>query len=70
MLLCAVACGADYAEFAGEEGYGRHLDLHAQHDMFVNLKGARPLEYTQYLQVFDQLFNYPQANKNSAPYKR
>lgn len=37
--------------FTGEEGMGRHLDLNIQHTQYVNLKGAKRLNYMQYLNV-------------------
>ena len=60
----------DYVDFSGEEGYGRFIDLHEQHEQYMNLKGATPREYIQYLKTFDQLFEYPRANKSHSQYRR
>lgn len=39
--------------FSGEEGYGRYLDLMAHHEQYLNLPGAKRINYIQYLDVFD-----------------
>ena len=46
--------------FSGEEGYGRYLDLHANHTSYCNLKniGKRP-GYLQYLDILLAAENNP-----------
>ncbi|KAK6954556.1 hypothetical protein Daesc_004523 [Daldinia eschscholtzii] len=39
--------------FTGEEGFGRFFDLHACHEMYLNLPNAKRLSYLQYLDSFD-----------------
>lgn len=56
-------------QFSGEEGYGRFLDLHELHTVYINLKGMPKLEYLDYLSKFDHLFDIPR-NLKSAAYKR
>lgn len=41
--------------FSGEEAYGRYFDLHACHELYLNLPGVKRLPYLQYLDVFDNL---------------
>lgn len=39
--------------FSGEEAFGRHFDLHACHESYINLPNVKRLAYLQYLQIFD-----------------
>lgn len=39
--------------FTGEEGYGRFLDLTGSHEQYLNLPGAKRVNYIQYIDVFD-----------------
>ncbi|KAF3771340.1 hypothetical protein M406DRAFT_272768 [Cryphonectria parasitica EP155] len=41
------------AMFSGEEAFGRHFDLHACHESYINLPNVKRLAYLQYLQIFD-----------------
>lgn len=61
-------CSLDFVEFSGEENNGRFLDLHAQHEVFVNLKGAKHVEYMDYVQTFHELAKFPRENKTTAQY--
>ena len=72
-------------KFSGEEGYGRFVDMHELHTVFINLKGMqvsqlsgewrmssfvlKKLEYLDYLGKFDHLFDIPRQLKTPA-YKR
>lgn len=57
-------------QFSGEEGFGRYLDLISLHNLFVNLKGIKRLDYLQYLDEFDNFVDtYPKAVKYTAPYR-
>jgi splicing factor 3A subunit 3 len=38
--------------FTGEEGFGRHLDLHELHLRFVNLKGSTKNDYYSFVESF------------------
>ncbi|ORY71468.1 uncharacterized protein BCR38DRAFT_416916 [Pseudomassariella vexata] len=40
--------------FTGEEAFGRFFDLHACHEMYLNLSNAKRLSYLQFLDVFDK----------------
>jgi len=51
-------------EFTDEEGYGKFLDLHEYHSIYVNLKGAEKLSYVRYLDNFNKLHDYPKKFKN------
>ena len=70
IISCLNSFGIDYADFSGEEGHGRFLDLHSQHDQFVNLKDVQHIEYIQYLHTFDRLFEMPRPNKAHNQYTR
>ncbi|KAI8625538.1 hypothetical protein F5Y19DRAFT_449850 [Xylariaceae sp. FL1651] len=39
--------------FTGEEAFGRFFDLHACHELYLNLPNAKRLSYLQYLDLFD-----------------
>lgn len=60
----------ELAHFSGEEMYGRFLDLHALHDLFVNLKGVFRVDYLEYITRFDRLFDIPRDIKTSASYRK
>lgn len=51
-------------DFTDEEGYGKFLDLHVHHGLYVNLKGAEKLSYVRYLDCFNKLHDYPKKLKN------
>lgn len=65
-----VAAAASLVEFSGEESYGRYLDLHVFHDMFVNLKGVFRMDYLEYIVRFDRLFDISRDVKATAPYRK
>ncbi|ORY95836.1 hypothetical protein BCR43DRAFT_459761 [Syncephalastrum racemosum] len=57
-------------QFSGEEGFGRYLDLIGLHNLFVNLKGIKRLDYLQYIDEFDNFVEtYPKAVKYTVPYR-
>jgi hypothetical protein len=58
--------------FTDEEGFGRYLDLHEQHNMMLNLYDIfqeRP-QYLAYLTKFDKLAHIPKANKGNNAYRK
>lgn len=56
--------------FSGEESTGRYLDLNTLHSLYVNLKGAKKLDYLQYLSEFDDFATvYPKSIKTNEEYK-
>ncbi|EDQ91987.1 uncharacterized protein MONBRDRAFT_17466 [Monosiga brevicollis MX1] len=61
---------ATNGSFSGEEGYGKYLDLVALHEAYINLNMGERIEYTQYLQMFDQLYELDNKKKGSNAYKR
>ncbi|KJE90320.1 splicing factor 3a [Capsaspora owczarzaki ATCC 30864] len=58
-----------YVTFSDEEASGKFLDLHAQYSEFINIKRIERLDYLQYLELFDQLFDIPKDIKLSASFK-
>jgi len=58
----------DYVEFTDEERLGRYLDLHAQHEQFINLKAIKPVEYIDYVTSFQDFYKIPRDIKNQAAY--
>lgn len=57
-------------KFSGEESTGRYLDLNTIHSMYINLKGAKKLDYLQYLSEFDDFVTvYPKSIKTTEEYK-
>jgi splicing factor 3A subunit 3 len=67
------------AKFTGEEAFGKYLDLHAQHEQFVNLAPAKKDEddgdgrrttYLEYLSDFDKFDGIPKATKAKAAYEK
>lgn len=53
------------AEFTGEEGSGKYLDLHEAYNQYINLKGVDKIEYLAFLVGFDRLFDIPKERKNN-----
>lgn len=65
--------------FTGEEAFGKYLDLHAQHELFLNLappKGeddeaeGRRLTYLDYLAEFDKFDGISKTIKSKAAYEK
>ena len=52
------------AEFTGEEGNGKYLDLHEVYTLYLNLKGVEQIDYLTYLAIFDRLFDISKERKN------
>ncbi|XP_052199758.1 splicing factor SF3a60 homolog [Diospyros lotus] len=55
-------------EFAGEEAYGRYLDLHELYNDYINSKFGEPIEYSAYLEVFSQPHKIPRKMKLTRQY--
>nr|CAG4646913.1 EOG090X03G1 [Megafenestra aurita] len=51
-------------DFTDEEGYGKYLDLHESYVKYTNLKGIQKIDYINYLNIFDRLFDIPKEKKN------
>nr|CAG4650839.1 EOG090X03G1 [Simocephalus serrulatus] len=51
-------------DFTDEEGYGKYLDLHESYVKYTNLKGIQKVDYINYLNIFDRLFDIPREKKN------
>lgn len=65
-------CITAMVRFSDEEGFGKYLDLHEQHTMFLNLYnvfGERP-QYLAYLTKFDKLAHVPKSSKNNGLYRK
>lgn len=63
---------AAMVRFTDEEGFGRYLDLHEQHNMMLNLYDIfqeRP-QYLAYLTKFDKLAHIPKSSKNNNAYRK
>ena len=56
--------------FSGEEAEGKYVDLHAVHEMYLNLKGADHLDYVAYLQRCTDLQSIDKAVAGTAQYQR
>lgn len=56
-------------DFTDEEGYGRFLDMHEAHSVYINLKGAEQISYVRYLESFHKLSEYPRKMKSAKQYK-
>ncbi|KAJ1653464.1 Pre-mRNA-splicing factor sap61 [Dispira simplex] len=50
--------------FSGEEGMGKHLDLHEQYDLYRNLKDVPALDYLAYISKLDDFAAIRQSSKN------
>lgn len=60
----------DVVQFTDEEGYGRFLDMHALHAMYLNLKNVKKLDYITYLGQFDKFVDIPRnTTKKTGAYK-
>ncbi|XP_021841180.2 splicing factor SF3a60 homolog [Spinacia oleracea] len=44
--------------FSGEEGLGKYLDLHEFYNVFINSKFGYPLDYTDYIDYIEGVFEY------------
>lgn len=57
--------------FAGEEVFGKYLDLHSFHLQYTNLPNvpSREQDYLQYLDKFNTFFFISDATKNSKQYR-
>jgi hypothetical protein len=63
---------AAMVHFTDEEGFGRYLDLHEQHNMMINLYDIfqeRP-PYLAYLTKFDKLAHIPKSRKQNNAYRK
>ncbi|KAJ1820569.1 Pre-mRNA-splicing factor sap61 [Coemansia sp. RSA 2671] len=56
--------------FSGEERMGRFVDLHEQHELFVNLRDSGHPTYLEYLADLHRIEAYPKRHKLQAEYAR
>lgn len=63
--------------FTGEEAFGKYLDLHEQHELFLNLTPAkdedsegRRVTYLAYISDFDKFDRIPRTSKSRAAYEK
>ncbi|KAJ2778930.1 Pre-mRNA-splicing factor sap61 [Coemansia interrupta] len=54
--------------FSGDERLGRHVDLHAQHDLYLNLPQTPRTTYLEYLGQFSSFEEYPRHLKSHPTY--
>jgi splicing factor 3A subunit 3 len=57
-------------EFTDEEGYGKFLDMHSLHTMYLNIKNVEKYDYMTYLQVFDRTLSELPKEMKGIEYKR
>ncbi|KAJ2432797.1 Pre-mRNA-splicing factor sap61, partial [Coemansia sp. RSA 2424] len=56
--------------FSGEERLGRYVDLHEQHELYLNLKDSGRPSYLEYLAELHRFEAYPRRHKQQAEYAR
>ncbi|KAJ2000104.1 Pre-mRNA-splicing factor sap61 [Coemansia thaxteri] len=56
--------------FSGEERVGRYVDVHEQHEHYLNLKDAPRVTYLEYLDRLHQFETYPQKHKLQPAYRQ
>ncbi|RKO88537.1 hypothetical protein BDK51DRAFT_17016, partial [Blyttiomyces helicus] len=54
--------------FSGEEGFGKYVDMHSLFEKYVNLKGAKQINYLTYLGEFENCNEFPSETKESSEY--
>ncbi|ETN78330.1 splicing factor 3A subunit 3 family protein [Necator americanus] len=60
----------DMVQFTDEEGYGRFLDMHSLHALYLNLKAVKKIDYITYLSQFDRFVDIPRnITKKTGAYK-
>ncbi|KAJ1357799.1 hypothetical protein KIN20_016031 [Parelaphostrongylus tenuis] len=60
----------DMDQFTDEEGYGRFLDMHALHALYLNLKAVKKIDYITYISLFDKFVDIPKnTTKKTGVYK-
>ncbi|VDM52614.1 unnamed protein product [Angiostrongylus costaricensis] len=60
----------DMVQFTDEEGYGRFLDMHALHALYLNLKAVKKIDYITYIGQFDKFIEIPRnTTKKTGAYK-
>ncbi|XGW08369.1 hypothetical protein V3C99_011023, partial [Haemonchus contortus] len=60
----------DMVQFTDEEAYGRFLDMHEIHALYLNLKAVKRLDYITYLAQFDRFTDIPRnTTKKTGAYK-
>ncbi|KAK5983825.1 Splicing factor 3A subunit 3 [Trichostrongylus colubriformis] len=60
----------DMVQFTDEESYGRFLDMHEIHALYLNLKNVKKLDYITYLAQFDKFTDIPRnTTKKTGAYK-
>lgn len=55
--------------FSGEENFGKILDLHSIHDIYINLKGVEKVDYISFLDKVDDFEGIPKMTKATNAYK-
>lgn len=58
------------SRFTGEEGYARHLDLHALFLEYLNIKNVNKMNYLTYLDRFERFKDIPIEVKKTARYSK
>ncbi|KAJ7546379.1 hypothetical protein O6H91_08G037900 [Diphasiastrum complanatum] len=58
-----------WIEFSGEESYGRYLDLHDLYNHYLNSKFGHLIEYSAYLEEFNQTEKIPRNQKLTRQYR-
>lgn len=56
-------------QFSGEEMNGRYVDLHQQHELYLNLPGIYKYDYLSYLEKINDLSLIPRNIKLSTAYR-
>ncbi|KAL8550807.1 hypothetical protein ACS0TY_000034 [Phlomoides rotata] len=56
-------------EFAGEEAFGRYLDLHELYNEYINSKFGQQIEYSAYLDIFSDLGRISRKFKLTRQYR-
>jgi len=56
--------------FSGEESEGKYVDMHAAHEMYLNLKGADHLDYASYLKRCSDLQAIDKGVAGTSHYQR
>eukprot|EP00271_Cylindrocystis_brebissonii_P006567 TRINITY_DN19344_c0_g2_i1.p1 TRINITY_DN19344_c0_g2~~TRINITY_DN19344_c0_g2_i1.p1 ORF type:complete len:519 (-),score=143.44 TRINITY_DN19344_c0_g2_i1:844-2400(-) len=58
-----------HVDFSGEEAFGRFVDMHELYQAFTNSKFGNPMEYSVFLEQFQNLHKIPTHLKYSKSYK-
>ena len=69
-LLEEVLEGTGNHGFTGEEAEGRYVDVHALHEMYLNLKGVERIDYTTYLSKCADVSSIARTTATTGAYSR